>query len=512
MRLTLFVVLIGTALLSSISAETWTLDSSGRLMVPTRVNGLGPFKLLLDTGSQISVLDSDLGIPHPKENESVEGYLLRDGRKVKITAYRQKFKIGSELTDTLPFTLYDLKDLKDLGIDGVLSGSILNNAVISVNWTNKTFTISNDTNFDELKFKSQHHLPVFIEKASGIKAALVWCLVELPLFGYQKFLIDTGADTVELPSSLAQGLAIAGEFNTVSTTPTRVFREQSDIGILKNLKLGSLQKNVHASYQTKSSTTKNGTIGFEILKNFNWSLSLRSGLYLNSRNKFVASPLRKDLLGIRFNKSNVVAAVIDGSPAHLSSIKPGDVIKLIDNQKVVTSKDALNLIHKKRESESIALHIENAGNIRDVTVVLSDYYKPLANDERIDILGRQARGEECVVLGRLYEKGVGVEQNEKKAGDWYKRGIESGDARTFYLLAEIAVVDKRDEDALRFYAASQKYKSSPVTIFRMGQLLGNPNSPVFNPSKAKRAYRLAARAGFVGINKGLQLKESLSPQ
>ncbi|MBR2779092.1 MAG: sel1 repeat family protein [Firmicutes bacterium] len=101
-------------------------------------------------------------------------------------------------------------------------------------------------------------------------------------------------------------------------------------------------------------------------------------------------------------------------------------------------------------------------------------------------------------LGRLYQDGNGVAQNDAKAAEWYKKAMAGGDVPAANLLGTLYDLGKgvlQDSlESVRLYHLAAK-KGSMKAVNNLGYMYEHGRGLPQDAAKAKRLYTLAAEAG-----------------
>jgi predicted aspartyl protease len=100
---------------------------SGTVLVPVEINGLGPFKCLLDTGSSHTVVGSDLAERLALPAVARTRVLTPAGAQVALVVKLQRIAVGSSSVEGLMPSVVRLAQLRDAepGVEGVLGQDFL---------------------------------------------------------------------------------------------------------------------------------------------------------------------------------------------------------------------------------------------------------------------------------------------------------------------------------------------------------------------------------------------------
>lgn len=100
------------------------------------------------------------------------------------------------------------------------------------------------------------------------------------------------------------------------------------------------------------------------------------------------------------------------------------------------------------------------------------------------------------VLGLLYRRGLGVEQNDRKAAKWLKIAAEKGNALAQYNLANILSGQNKNRDAIQWYLRSAN-QGNADSMYKLGVLIYNGQGVKKDRGIAIRWYKCAAVSGHL---------------
>jgi predicted aspartyl protease len=161
-------------------------DQSGRIVVPVMINGQGPFRFVLDTGANRSVLASHmlakLGLTVSAENLSVELSGVTGQAIVRTVAVKQ-LQAGALELKNLDMPVIDATMA---GLDGVLGTEGLEGKRLTVDFMNDRITIENSYN--------QRAPPGYLVISTQFRYGLLMVVDAMVGRVKTKAVIDTGAE------------------------------------------------------------------------------------------------------------------------------------------------------------------------------------------------------------------------------------------------------------------------------------------------------------------------------
>ena len=179
-------------------------DRLGRLLAPVYINGRGPFRFLIDTGSTGTFVGSrlarELGIAPPDKNpqlmriHDVMGTI--DAPAIHVT----RLDLGPFVETDLTLPSLPIEDLS--GANGVLGVEGLRGRQLSVDFRRDIITIDDGGQYIPARFD---RLQAEIQKGSLMVVSIRISDVEAPT------LIDTGAETTVINLAMLKAIRAAGE-------------------------------------------------------------------------------------------------------------------------------------------------------------------------------------------------------------------------------------------------------------------------------------------------------------
>ena len=119
------------------------------IVVPVVINGSGPFDLVLDTGSDLTLLD-------PLLVSRLGGKIVQDYRLVTatgsrtVTCYRlEDVRLGPRRVDSLEVLAHESPGWKGLGVSGILGQNFLRRFNFVLDYKSKTITFEENSEFEK---------------------------------------------------------------------------------------------------------------------------------------------------------------------------------------------------------------------------------------------------------------------------------------------------------------------------------------------------------------------------
>jgi len=355
------------------------------IWLQVRVNGAGPFTVLLDSAAQFSALDiaraSALGIaPTRKALSAGSGGAVSIGLARNVT-----FGLGDQAVAIDPVILQPL-DFVRTGVgrrlDGILGAEVFLRHVVEIDYGRLVVTLHNPKTYAYGGKGDALALKLWQGRTPLVQGAVAMTGRE-PIEG--DFQVDTGS---------AQVLTLCSPFvdrnglldlvpKTIPSNSTGVGGESPElVGRLDGVRLGSqllASPIVRFSRATQGVFAMNafaGNIGSELLSRFTVVFDYARERMFLEPNAHVADPFVYNMSGIQLEleepggKAFAVHAVAPGSPAAEAGLLGGDVITAIDGRPA--SEYRLSAIRRmfKEEGRELNLRIRRNGRTRELSLRL----------------------------------------------------------------------------------------------------------------------------------------------
>jgi predicted aspartyl protease len=254
------------------------------ILTPTRVNGLGPFDFILDTGAGTSLVSLDLarrlGIPTEQVKEGTSA-----GGKVRLPLGTvESLSVGGARQENVRVGMIDLSDLgKAVGaqIDGDIGYNFLKGFVTTIDYRRSVLELSDGADAPRASGSTGAGIPFRLGHATK---PLVLLTTTVNGRGPFTFALDTGSSTTVVSPELGQGLGIqtvampdvtAGGGHTIKASAGRVDSVAIGGTVVRDLAvmvagfLDMLSQVVGAKLD--------GIVGYNLLKGFRVTIDYPNG-------------------------------------------------------------------------------------------------------------------------------------------------------------------------------------------------------------------------------------------
>ncbi len=315
------------------------------IVINARVNGLGPFMFLLDTGvanSMITDVDFARSLNlHSSRVVNIIGFGVKDAARASIVS-GVEVRIGRKMSGLLNFAvldedIFDLAAYTGLPVKGIIGSDFFVNHPVSINYINSKITIHR--HLDPAVRKSESKLSMSIEHGKPY----LWCAVA-DSSGHVdslKLVIDTGAGH-PLSLETLNGAAFPIPFPNINANLGVGLSGNISgyIARMPKLQVGSFQlQNVITAfplYQQAAArrgiVDRNGNLGNGVLSRFYLTLDYAGNRLYLRKNPRYRQRFEHDMSGLSLAwagpdyKYLVIARVEEHSAAALTGLKEGDRI------------------------------------------------------------------------------------------------------------------------------------------------------------------------------------------
>ncbi len=360
--------------------------NANHIYLRATVNGSKPLWFLLDSGAEMSVVDSTVAasvgltsIGSATARGSGEG-TMKAGFAQGVTLAVGRAVAKGQTVVTLP--LDALEPIDGRSIDGILGHDFIASFVVTIDYSQRRVSFRDPARFDSATIRAGERVP--IEIVGGIPR--IDGTVVLPggktIDGV--FTVDTGSRTAlsfntpfvrenapvsriaESSLDAPYGFGIGGE------TRTRV-------GRIVAFRIGGLEFErpvIGFSFGEKGvdgSDSIAGNIGGELLRRFRVTFDYGRKVMVLEPNAALGEPFRYDAFGALLSLDGgafQVRRVVEGSPASKAGIRENDRIVGLDG--VPVGQLTLEAVRQRllEAGKSVRIRVEREGQVRDVRVKL----------------------------------------------------------------------------------------------------------------------------------------------
>lgn len=343
-----------------------------------------PLTFIFDTGAETTLLTSieiaglmhleyerEIKIVGADLNRELTGFLVRNTH-LKLG----NLSLPYQSILVLEEDVFHFSEYTGVEVHGILGANTFRQFIVEIDYETRVIRLIPPKNFRPPRHAIR--LPVEISRSKPYLTTEVRPANDSAV--QAKFLVDSGAglamvvhpDTdpgLEVPGKIIPGnigLGLGGNLEGV-------------LGILPAMQLGDITlANIPAHYQeipaiidSSFLNQRNGILGNKVLERFTVTLDYYRGvLYLKPNNLFRKPfPINKSGLLIIASgpdlRTFIVHAVLKGSPADLSGVRPGDIIVSMNCQSFrFLDLDAVYRVFSGKEGKGIRLKIDREGEKR----------------------------------------------------------------------------------------------------------------------------------------------------
>jgi Aspartyl protease/PDZ domain len=356
-----------------------------RVFVEARLNGRGPFHLLLDTGAGGVTVSTDvaqqlgLHVGNAGEGQGVGEKTVHAGE-----AQIARLQMGDLTLADLDSNVMDLSDAPQVfgrkPFDGIIGLPVFERMVVKHDYVNRILTFTAPERFDYagsgviVHFERPRQIPVVAGVLDGVAG---------------NFGVDTGARSSLLlygpfcqQNNLQQkyGAKLEGVTGWGIGGPVRSLLARASTLQIGDVTVRDLV--IRLSAQKTGLTTSSamaGLIGPDVLSQFDVTFDYARTRIIFEKNKNYGRRDSYDRAGIwmgqdKDGKHFTVVDVIAGGPGAAAGIKPGDQILAIDGKNTASLilPDVRETIRREAVGDKLTLLLESEGKQRTAIVTLQD--------------------------------------------------------------------------------------------------------------------------------------------
>jgi hypothetical protein len=356
-----------------------------RVFVEARLNGSGPFHLLLDTGAGGLTISTDvaqqlgLHVADAGDDQGVGEKTVHAGQ-----AQIARLQMGDLIFADIDSNVMDLSDAPQVfgtkHFDGIIGSPVFERMVVKHDYVNRVLTFTAPDKFDYtaagviVRFERPRQIPVVAASLDGVAG---------------NFGVDTGARSSLLlygpfcaQNHLQEkyGAKLEGVTGWGIGGPVR-----SLLARASTLQIGDVTARdlvIRLSTQKTGATTSSamaGLIGPDVLSQFEVTFDYARTRIIFEKNKNYGRRDSYDRAGIWMGQSPdgkhfTVVDVIAGGPGAAAGVKPNDQILAINGQSTsnLILPDVREAIRREAVGDKLTLLLESGGKQRTVVVTLKD--------------------------------------------------------------------------------------------------------------------------------------------
>jgi|HubBroStandDraft_1064217.scaffolds.fasta_scaffold05920_5 hypothetical protein len=356
-----------------------------RVFIEARLNGRGPFHLLLDTGAGGVTVSADvaqqlgLRVGDAGEGQGVGEKIVRAGE-----AQIAQLQIGELALADVDSHVMDLSDATQVfgtkPFDGMIGLPVFERMVVKHDYVNRVLTFTSPDKFDYagagviVHFDRPHQIPVVagvLDRVPGNFGVDTGARLSLLLYG--PFCAQNNLQ--EKYGAKLEGITGWGIGGPVRSLLARAQELQIGDVVVRDLV-------IRLSAQKTGLTTSSvmaGLIGPDVLSQFDVTFDYARTRIIFEKNKNYGRHDSYDRAGIwmgqdKGGKHFTVVDVIAGGPGAAAGVKPGDQILAINGERTANLilPDVREAIRREAVGDKLTLLLESEGKQRTAVVTLKD--------------------------------------------------------------------------------------------------------------------------------------------
>jgi predicted aspartyl protease len=245
-----------------------TSETQPFILLPTCINGKGPFSFVLDTGAGVSIVREGLGRTLELQNLEVKDALGAGDARISVQlGYANSMSVGGVTVENTRVAI--VKSLPKCIGQGVIGYDFLKRCVVTLDYPHNTLTLMAGGEYDD--HKPQSALPLKLARPDR-PIILLEALVNARR-SYQ-FILDTGASQTVVSTALAEQMDAESSRGDMIVGAAGVAISSS--GILKSLRIQDallkdvsvIVSDVFSPINQAVGTNIDGILGYNILRKF----------------------------------------------------------------------------------------------------------------------------------------------------------------------------------------------------------------------------------------------------
>ena len=360
--------------------------NANHIYLRATINGSKPLWFLLDTGAEMSVVDSTVAAAvgltstgSATARGSGEGTMKAGFAQGVTLAVGRTVATGQTLV-TLP--LDALEPIDGRTIDGILGHDFIAAFVVTIDYAQRRVSFRDPSRYDTASIRGGERVPIEIE--GGIPR--IKGTVDVP-----------GAPAVEGLFTLDTGSRTALSFNSPFVQANPAVKRLADasldapygfgiggatktrVGRINAFRIGGVRFErpvIGFSFDSKgvdATSTIAGNIGGELMRRFRVTLDYGRKVMVLEPNTAVAEPFRYDAFGALLSldgEAFLVRRVVDRSAASAAGVRENDRIVAVDG--VPAARLTLEAVRQRflEAGKTVVLRVERDGKARELSVKL----------------------------------------------------------------------------------------------------------------------------------------------
>ena len=360
--------------------------NANHIYLRATINGSKPLWFLLDTGAEMSVVDSSVASSvgltstgSATARGSGEG-TMKAGFAQGVTLAVGRAVATGQTVVTLP--LDALEPIDGRTIDGILGHDFIAEFVVTIDYAQRCVSFRDPSRYDTASIRGGERVPIEIE--GGIPR--ISGTVDVPGASAVDglFTVDTGSRTaLSFNSPFVQSNAAVKRLADASLDAPYGFgiggATKTRVGRIDAFRIGGVRFErpvIGFSFDSKgvdATSTIAGNIGGEIMRRFRVTFDYGRKIMVLEPNADIGSEFRYDAFGALLSldgEAFVVRRVVQGSASFAAGVRENDRIVAVDG--VPAARLTLEVVRQRflEAGKTVRIRVEREGKARDVTVRL----------------------------------------------------------------------------------------------------------------------------------------------
>jgi hypothetical protein len=357
------------------------------IYLPARINGIGPFTFVLDTGAgAVSALDQSVAESLRLRLTAMPGgggageETVEINRVDSVTISLPGLSFADRTVFTIPLHRMDPHWGKTK--DGLIGGDLLSTLITRIDYENERISFD-DAAAREYSGPGERIPLTVLDNFLLVEAKVLLYGREEPIDAV--FLVDTGVrlSIFNTPYARKHDLPTQSPRTVTGVTGFGIGGvSRGIVGRVRGIRLGSFiieEPVIDFSIDEAGAladTSFSGIIGADILSRFHVVFDYSRLQMILEKNRFFGQPFEFDMSGIRFVMEGPrfevlkVHSIFEASPAAEASIEGGDVVTAIDGREARSFTRETIREYMERDGKEVRLTILRSGKTHDVKIRL----------------------------------------------------------------------------------------------------------------------------------------------